>query len=512
MAVQASKSISLTVDTTGGTLKLSADNIVKFTASGSKTLLTYLTNGTRAVVQLMSQSVATINTAAARTQAVTLNDGNSTVIYIHSDKIIYLDTVTAGTNILYWNPAKSAPDLITVTEIPADINTAAGNLLAITTQPTDRSPSATRYINNKFVTMITGEAIGTSPSITFTTKVKTGTGLVTTPGSGYTSLAAAITGGGGTGATGTVTGLAISGVPSAAGTGYVAGTSVITITGGTAATASKFNVTHTKVVSATVAAGGTGDLGDGAGVIVVGTTGTGTKFRASVTIATNAIASVQSITIAGDYTVNPTVIAAEPVTYVSGASSGTTLTGAQLSVLMGALTLTLNTAGDYSVLPTNPAAQGSATGGGTGATITVSWGILAFTITGAGTGFTSYPTFSVTGAGGTGAVITASMQVESPMTVVDGGSNINTAPTLTFSATTGTLATATATLDPDAQTVTDTTLTNAGSYKSGTDAYPFLTISGGAGAQIMYDDKKTSQTILQVEETATTVQTAINAL
>lgn len=512
MAVQASKSISLTNDTTGGTFKLSANQIVKFTAApSSKSYLTYMAND-RAVTLLVSEAVATINTAAARTQAVTLTDANTTVVYIHSDKIIYLDAVTAGTAINYWNPSKSAPEVLTVSETPSAINTAAGNTFSITTQPTFGVPSATRYINNLFINMVVGEAVGTAPTITFTTKVKTGTGLVTTPGSGYTSLVAAITGGGGTGATGTVTGLAVSGAPSAAGTGYVAGTSVITITGGTAATASKFNVTHTKVVSATVAAGGTGDLGDGAGVIVVGTTGTGTKFRASVTIATNAIASVQSITVAGDYTVNPTVIAAEPVTYVSGASSGTTLTGAQLSVLMGALTLTVNTAGDYSVLPTNPAAQGSATGGGTGATITVSWGILAFTITGSGASYTSYPVFAVTGAGGTGAAITASMQVETPMTITDPGSNLNTAPTLTFSATSGTLATATATLDAAAQNISGTTLTNAGSYKKGTDTYPTLAISGGTGAQIMYDSKKTALVNLQVEETAATVQTAINAL
>lgn len=510
MAVQASKSISLTVTANSGAIKLSANQIVRFTASGSNTLLTYVTNQDQVLTKLVTESVGTINTAAARTQAVTLLD--STVVYIHSDKIIFLDAVAAGSKVTLWNPGLAAPEILTVSEIPANINTAAGNTFAITTQPNGSTPSGTRYINNLFVASIVGEAVGTSPVITFTTKVKTGTGAVTTAGTGYTTLVAAITGGGGSGATGTVTGKAISAAPSAAGIGYVAGTSVITITGGTAATASKFNVTHTKVVSATVAAGGTGDLGNGAGVIVVGTTGTGTKFRASVTIATNAIASVQSITVDGDYTVNPTTIAAEPVTYVSGASSGTTLTGAQLSVLMGALTLTLNTAGDYSVLPTNPAAQGSATGGGTGATLTVSWGILAFTITAAGTGYTSYPTFSVTGAGGTGGVITAAMTVESPLTIADGGSNINTVPTLTFSATAGTLATATATIDEGTQTVDSTTLTAAGSYLKGTDTYPSLAISGGSGSQIMYDSKKSAYVKLQAEQTVSTLQTAINAL
>ncbi|MDD5186240.1 MAG: hypothetical protein PHS84_13350, partial [Paludibacter sp.] len=336
MAVQASKSISLTDLATGKTFKLSANQILNFLGinSGADSQLTYIDDRNNVIVRQVGEAPATINTAAARTQAVTLDDADSTVIYIHSDKIIFIDDLTSNRQILY-NGYTNYPVKYLVTESAAAINTAAGNTFIITTQPSGNVPSISRYINNLYINAIEGEAVGEAPSITFTTKVKTATGAVTTAGTGYTTLAAAITGGGGTGATGTVTGKAISGVIAAAGTGYVAGTSVVTITGGTAATASKFNVTHTQVVSATVAAGGTGDLGAGAGVIVEGTTGTVTKFRASVTIAGNAIASVQSITVAGDYTVEPTVIAAEPVTYISGAASGTTLTGAQLSVIMG---------------------------------------------------------------------------------------------------------------------------------------------------------------------------------
>ncbi|MES3018146.1 MAG: hypothetical protein V4721_10215 [Bacteroidota bacterium] len=521
MAVtRASKIISLTNYATGGAMTLSTNKIIWFKAQGSNTLIKYLAQNRTFKQVLVTDTVSDIHTATLSntlyaSQAITLTDASSTVLYVMSDRIIYMDDLATDYSLVYDEGSEGniAPVKYTFsTPAVATLNTANGNTFTIVTQPTDSIPSKTRWINNLFVDQIVGEAVGDLPSITFTTKVKTGTGAVTTAGTGYTTLVAAITGGGGSGATGTVTGKAITGAVAAPGTGYVAGTSVITITGGTAATASSFTVTNTQVVSATVAAGGTGDLGAGAGVIVEGTTGTGTKFRASVTIAANAIASVQSITVAGNYTVEPTVIAAEPVTYISGAASGTTLTGAQLSVVMGALTLATNVAGNYSVLPANPAAQGSAVGGGTAATITVSWGILAFTITAAGTGYTSYPTFSVTGAGGTGGVITAAMQVETPMTIVDAGENLNTAPTLTFSATTGTLATATATLDAAAQNISGTTLTNAGSYLKGTDTYPSLAISGATGAQIIYDQKTGPFTTLQVEATVATVKAAINAL
>jgi len=166
----------------------------------------------------------------------------------------------------------------------------------------------------------------------------------------------------------------ISAAISAAGTGYVPA-QLVTLTGGTALANMVLAVATTKAVSATVAAGGTGNIINGAGVIVEGTTGTGTKFRASVTISSNAIASVQSISTAGSYTVNPTDITQEPVTYISGSGGGTTLTGAKLNVVMGVDTVTVSNPGQYSVLPSNPVAQSGATvpSGGTGATFTVTW-------------------------------------------------------------------------------------------------------------------------------------------
>lgn len=211
----------------------------------------------------------------------------------------------------------------------------------------------------------------------------------------------------------------------AAGTGY-APNNVITTAGGTG-TAATLNVATTKVVSATVAAAGSGDLGDGAGVIVEGTTGTGTKFQASVTIAANAIASVQSISLAGSYTVNPTAIANEPVTYISGASSGTTLTGAQLSVVMGVDTVTVVTRGDYTVISAALTQNGATVpAGGTGATFqTSSFAPLTWTVSEAGSYSVLPASFTQDGAtapaGGTGATFNAASFGVATVTVSDPG-------------------------------------------------------------------------------------------
>lgn len=77
------------------------------------------------------------------------------------------------------------------------------------------------------------------------------------------------------------------------------------------------------VVGATARATGTG--GTTGTQTVTGTTGTGTKFTASVAIAGGAITAINSISLAGAYTVLPTNLDAEPVT-------GGGLTGATLSL------------------------------------------------------------------------------------------------------------------------------------------------------------------------------------
>ena len=145
------------------------------------------------------------------------------------------------------------------------------------------------------------------------------------------------------------------------GNGVYAPGDTIALTGGVQTTPAQLTVSHTQVIFATIHAAGTG--GAPGTATVTGTTGTGTKFQASVTISAGGIiTSVNSITVAGNYTVNPTAPAAEPVT-------GGGLTGAQLGLTIGVLTFTLTSGG---VFTTNSAGgtftQLSTSGSGTGAT------------------------------------------------------------------------------------------------------------------------------------------------
>lgn len=214
---------------------------------------------------------------------------------------------------------------------------------------------------------------------------------VTTAGS-YATLPTPGTLGPGSGASLVNVMKAVSSTDVAAGTGYVPA-DTITLAGGTSTAAAVLTVATTKVVSATVQAGGTG--GTNGTQTVTGTTGTGTHFQASVTVALGAITAVLSITVAGSYTVNPTSIAAEPVT-------GAGLTGAALTVVMGVNTATVSTPGSYTVLPSSPVAQASTSGSGTGATFTVLWGLLSVTVSNGGSGFNQNSSFSLSGGGGTG--------------------------------------------------------------------------------------------------------------
>lgn len=99
------------------------------------------------------------------------------------------------------------------------------------------------------------------------------------------------------------------------------------------------------VQNAAVTAGGSG--GTNGAATVTGTTGTGTKFQASVTISGGAITAVNSISVQGAYTALPSNLNAEPVT-------GASLAGATLSLAMSSLL----TAG--SITQTNATASGTA--------------------------------------------------------------------------------------------------------------------------------------------------------
>lgn len=149
-------------------------------------------------------------------------------------------------------------------------------------------------------------------------------------------------------------------VPGSGGTGVVPGDQ-ITLASGTVVL-----VKTTSVQSATVAAGGTGGS-NGTSRQVQGTTGRGGNFVALVTISGGAITAVTGFTAIGAYTTNPTTISAEPVV-------GAGLVGATLNVVMGANTVTLVSNTVKTSLPSNPDAQSSTTGSGTGSSFTVTWG------------------------------------------------------------------------------------------------------------------------------------------
>lgn len=281
---------------------------------------------------------------------------------------------------------------------------------------------------NVITTAATGGTASSHATLNVDT-VKVISSAVNAHGSGYASGdVLTMVGGTGTAATQTVATMDVASAPTvnAAGTAYIPAQTIdLLVTGSTSSVKAVVTVATTKVVSATVQAGGTGDLGDGAGVIVQGTTGTGTKFQASVTIASNAIASVQSISLAGSYTVNPTVLGTEPVTYISGASSGTTLTGAALAVVMGVGTVTLTTPGTYTVGGT-AATQNATSGSGTGATFTgLLFGVKTVTLTTAGSYSGTNPasfTSTVAPSGGTGATFSAPVMGVNTFTPVSRGS------------------------------------------------------------------------------------------
>jgi len=154
--------------------------------------------------------------------------------------------------------------------------------------------------------------------------------------------------------------------------------------------AAVLTVTHTKVQSATIANGGSG--GTNGTQTVTGTTGTGTPFQASVTITGGTITAVNSITVAGDYTVNPSNILAEPVT-------GASLTGATLNIKMGVLTATRTSGGIYDVVPSNPVTPAGSSGAGTGATFNVQWEVVGILVRDSGSGYTTSSPVTFSGGG-----------------------------------------------------------------------------------------------------------------
>lgn len=164
-------------------------------------------------------------------------------------------------------------------------------------------------------------------------------------------------------------GAAVSATVQTAGNGvdsFVPGTDVLALSGGSMPTPPTFDVTHTKVIAYAIAAAGSG--GTPGAVTVTGTTGTGTPFQIAGTIGGGGtLSALGALSVAGDYTVNPADVAAEPVT-------GGSLSGAQVAVFMGVLTAALATGGLVGGdPPTNPVATANS-GAAAGCTLNVVYG------------------------------------------------------------------------------------------------------------------------------------------
>lgn len=160
------------------------------------------------------------------------------------------------------------------------------------------------------------------------------------------------------------------GSPTTVGANYAAGDSItLACTGSCKQTvAATLGVTDSQATSATVHAGGTG--GTNGACTVTGTTGVGTPAQFTGTVVGNALTGPLTVAVAGDYTTNPTNIANEPVT-------GCSLTGAAVNMTTTMLLYAVQTTGNFTVPPTNPIAQASTTGTGTGGTFSLVFGQLA---------------------------------------------------------------------------------------------------------------------------------------
>jgi hypothetical protein len=158
---------------------------------------------------------------------------------------------------------------------------------------------------------------------------------------------------------------ALSAVPATtqSGAGSYAPGDTLTCSGGTG-TACVLGIFATQLTSAARNADGSG--GTAGACVLTGTTGTGDAlFSINATITAGAISALGSIKNSGSYIVNPTNLSAEPVT-------GCGLVGATLTIKMGVNRVSVQTAGAYSVKPSNPVST-TTSGSGTGATLTVTF-------------------------------------------------------------------------------------------------------------------------------------------
>jgi hypothetical protein len=224
---------------------------------------------------------------------------------------------------------------------------------------------------------------------------------VTAPGTGFTARPTiSFSGGGGTGVAANAAAKAVAVALNGPGTGgsYIPG-ETLSVTGGTG-TAVAVSVTATEIRTVAIAVAGNGYSN---GDVVTLNTGSGTAATFTVTTgAADQIPASLALTTRGTYTTNPTL------TSVGTTSANTAqANGLVVNVTTRIKTISTLDAGEYTVLPTLTGAATSGSATGTGATLNLTMGVGRVWMTNTGTGYTSAPTVSFGGAGGSGATGTA---------------------------------------------------------------------------------------------------------
>lgn len=177
----------------------------------------------------------------------------------------------------------------------------------------------------------------------------------------------------------------------AGGSGYTGGAPPIGFSGpannGLVATST---VSGGQLTSITMAVNGFGTGFTSVPTVVIGEPGNGATAVANMGVSNySSIANGGTLYQVGD-TVTETggTFATATVYIVTAVSAGGVVTA-----------LAVQTPGSYSVIPSNPVAQGSTSGVGSGLTVNALWGVMSCTVTNGGTGYTSAPAIGFNGGG-----------------------------------------------------------------------------------------------------------------
>ena len=274
---------------------------------------------------------------------------------------------------------------------------------------------------------------GTTAQATATVSGSVSSLNLTNAGSGYTSApSVTFTGGGGSGATGTVNLSSSSG-----------GVSSLTLT---SAGSVEYNIFPESNQTSVTISGGGGSGATGYGTVSWTFDDENFQYKGKLTglVLTNS---------GSGYTSDPTVTVNWPNASASSSVSFTTP-----SAITG---ITLTSAGSgYTSAPTVTLTGGG--GSGATATATMNLSVNGLMLTNAGSGYTSAPTVTFSGGGGSGAsaIATENNSLQA-ITLTSGGSNYNATPSVIISGGGGSGATATATVSNGV--VSSVSITNAGS-------------------------------------------------